>query len=77
MNKTFFKALFELALLTYVAGFLGLVAADGFDVTSLGAWKAAAVAAFPPVLAILYGAFARLVGNYASPFAVDTRPKAE
>lgn len=73
MSKTYLKALLELVVLTYLAGFLGLVSADGFDVTSLGAWKAAAVAAFPPVLVVLYGVFARLKGNYQSPLAVDTR----
>lgn len=73
MNKTYAKALFELVVLTYLAGFLGLVSADGFDVTSLGAWKAAAVAAFPPVLVAVYGVVSRLVGNFASPLVVDTR----
>lgn len=73
MNRTFFKALLELALLTYVVGFLGLVSADTFDVTSIGAWKASAVAAFPPVLVVVYGAVARFAGNFASPLVVDTR----
>lgn len=73
MNRTYFKALLELVLVTYGVAFLGLVTADGFDVLSIAAWKAAAVAAFPSVLVALYGAMARLKGNFASPLAVDTR----
>lgn len=73
MNRKYFLALLELAVLTYVTGFLGLVSAAGFDIVSLAAWKSAALAAFPPVLVVLYGAVARLKGNYASPLAVDTR----
>lgn len=76
MNKTYAKALFELVVLTYAVGFLGLVAADGFDVTSLGAWKSAGVAAFPPVLVAVYGFVARLAGNFRSPLVVDTRESA-
>jgi len=75
VNRTFFKSLAELALVTYVVGFLGLVSAAGFDVLDLAAWKAAAVAAFPPVLAVLYGAVARFKGNFASALAVDTRDR--
>lgn len=73
MNAKYWKSLFELVVLTYVTGFLGLVSAAGFDVLDLASWKAAAIAAFPPVLVILYGAFARLVGNFSSATVVDTR----
>lgn len=73
MNRTYFKALAELVVLTYAVAFLGLVTADGFDITSIGAWKAAAVAAVPPVLVAVYGVVARLAGNFASPLVVDTR----
>ncbi|AMD42775.1 hypothetical protein SEA_XKCD426_34 [Streptomyces phage Xkcd426] len=75
MNRTYFKALFELVALTYAVAFLGLVTADGFDIVSLAAWKSAAVAAFPPVLVAVYGVVARLAGNFASPLAVDTRDR--
>lgn len=76
MSKTYLKALLELVLLTYAVSFLGLVSADTFDVTDLGAWKAAAVAAIPPVLVALYGAISRLAGNFNSPLVVDTRDAA-
>jgi hypothetical protein len=77
MNRKYFLALLELVVLTYAAGFLGLVTADGFDILSLAAWKAAAVAAIPPVLVVIYGAVARLRGNFASPLAVDTRSSSQ
>jgi hypothetical protein len=73
----FVKALVELALLTYLAGFFGLISADGFDLTSLGAWKAAAIAALPPVLVVVYGVLSGVVGNYNSPLLVDTRDSSD
>ena len=73
MDRTYFKALLELVVLTYAVSVLGLVTADGFDVTSLSAWKTAAVAGIPAVLAAVYGTVARVAGNRRSPLAVDTR----
>ena len=73
MDRTYLKALFELVALTYLVTVLGLATADGFDVTSLSAWKTAAVAGIPAVLAAVYGVVARLKGNFRSPLAVDTR----
>lgn len=73
MNRTFLKSLAELVLVTYAVTFFGLVSAAGFDIMSLAAWKAAAVAAFPPVLVAVYGVLARFKGNFASALAVDTR----
>lgn len=75
MNKTYLKSLAELVVLTYLTGFLSLVTVAGFDFVSLAAWKAAALAAVPPVLVVLYGAVARLKGNLNSPLAVDTRDR--
>lgn len=75
MNRTFFKSLAELVLITYGASFFGLLAADGFDYLSLAAWKAAALAAAPAAVAVIYGAFARLVGNFGSALVVDTRQR--
>lgn len=69
----YLKSLAELAGLTYAVSFLGLLTAAGFDVTSLTAVKAAAVAAFPSVLAVLYGAAVKGLGNRQSALAVDTR----
>lgn len=72
-KSKFLKATAELAVLTYVATFLGLSVADGFDILSLAAWKTAATSAFTPVLVVLYGTFARLKGDWNSPLAVDIR----
>lgn len=67
------KSLAELVVLTYVVGFLGLLTANGFDLTDLSAVKAASVAAVPTALAVVYGALARLLGNANSALVVDTR----
>lgn len=75
MNTKYLKSLLELALLTYAVAFLGLITADGFDLLSLGAVKAAATAALPTALAVVYGALARLLGNFNSALAVDTRDR--
>ena len=67
------KSLLELVLATYAFSFLGLLLADGFDLTNISALKAAAVASVPSALSVVYGALARLVGNFGSALAVDTR----
>lgn len=69
----YLKSLAELVILTYATTLLGLLTANGFDITDLSADKAASVAAFPAVLAVLYGAAARALGNVNSALAVDTR----
>jgi uncharacterized membrane protein len=69
----YLKSLAELAALTYAVSLLGLLTANGFDVTDLAAVKAASVAAFPAVLAVLYGAAVKALGNRNSALAVDTR----
>lgn len=71
----YLKSLGELTGLTYAASFLGLLAADGFNVLDLGAVKVAAASALPAAVAVLYGSVARLLGNYNSALAVDTRDK--
>jgi len=75
MNTTYLKSLLELALLTFAVTFLGLITADGFDLLNLGAVKAAATASLPAALAVVYGALARLLGNFNSALAVDTRDR--
>jgi hypothetical protein len=72
MNKTYLKSLVELTVVTYLTSFVGLLAADGFDFFSLAAWKIAAGSGLPAAAAVVYGGFARLVGNYQSALAVDT-----
>lgn len=75
MNRKYLKSLLELALLTYTVAFLGLLTADGFDLLNLGAVKAAATSSLPAGLAVVYGALARLLGNFNSALAVDTRDR--
>ncbi|AKA61766.1 hypothetical protein SEA_MAIH_28 [Streptomyces phage Maih] len=75
MNRKYLKSLLELTLLTYAVTFLGLLTADGFDLLNLGAVKSAAAASLPTALAVVYGALARLLGNFNSAMAVDTRER--
>lgn len=72
LNVKYLKSLAELVVVTYATTLAGLLAADGFDYLSVGAWKAAAVSALPAAVAVVYGAFAKLVGNRDSAVAVDT-----
>ncbi len=73
MSK-YIKSLAELTGATYASSFLGLLLASGFDLTDISTVKAAAVAAVPAALAVIYGALAQFVGNRDSAVAVDTRP---
>lgn len=75
LNTQYLKSLAELVVVTYVASLGGLLAADGFDFLSLAAWKVAAVSALPAAVSVVYGAFAKLVGNANSATATDpTKP---
>jgi hypothetical protein len=51
---------------TYALSFLGLLLADGFDLTSVGALKASAVAALPAALTVIKGILATFVGDPTS-----------
>ncbi|MFJ6621321.1 holin [Kitasatospora sp. NPDC091335] len=55
--------LVERTVATYAAAFLGLLLADGFDLTSISALKAAALAALPAALTVVKGAVASRVGD--------------
>ncbi|WP_406056211.1 holin [Streptomyces sp. NBC_01077] len=48
---------------TYAVTFLGLLLADGFDLTSLGALKAAAIASVPAALSVVKAALGTLIGD--------------
>jgi hypothetical protein len=48
---------------TYAVGFLGLLLANGFDLTNLGAVKAAAIAAVPAALSVVKGVLAAFIGD--------------
>ncbi|MEU0181765.1 holin [Streptomyces sp. NPDC006207] len=56
----------ERTLGTYAVAFLGLLLANGFDLTDLSAVKAAAVAAVPAALTVLKGVIGSLVGDSSS-----------
>ncbi|MEU9606145.1 holin [Streptomyces sp. NPDC048057] len=51
---------------TYVVALLGLLLADGFDLTDLSALKAAAIAAIPAGLSVLKAAVGSLIGDQAT-----------
>lgn len=56
----------ERTLAAYATTFLALLVADGFDLTSVGALKAAAIAALPAALSVLKGVLGTLVGDPGS-----------
>lgn len=56
----------ERTLATYAVTLLGLVTADGFDLTDVGAAKAAAIAALPAALTVIKSGVAVFVGDPAS-----------
>ena len=74
LDPTYLKSLLELVVVTYVTTFLGALLGNEYGVLDLSAVKAAAAAAFPAALAVVYGAFAQFRGNAASALVVDTRP---
>lgn len=62
----FWLDLTERTVATYAVALLGLLLADGVDLTSIGALRAAAVAALPAGLTVLKGAIATLIGDASS-----------
>jgi hypothetical protein len=65
MNR-FLLDVVERTVATYATTFLGLLLASGFDLTSLGALKAAAIAAIPAALTVIKGVLAGFVGDPTS-----------
>ncbi|MCA6093170.1 holin [Streptomyces sp. SCA3-4] len=53
----------ERTIAAYVTTFLGLLIADGFDLTSVSAIKAAAIAALPAALSVIKGAIGSRFGD--------------
>ena len=51
---------------TYAVTFLGLLLADGFDLTSVGALKAAAIASVPAALSVVKAAVGSLIGDQST-----------
>ncbi|MBB4895250.1 hypothetical protein FHS39_004317 [Streptomyces olivoverticillatus] len=56
----------ERTLAAYITTFLGLLIADGFDLTSVSAIKAAAIAALPAALSVIKGAIGARFGDRTS-----------
>ncbi|MFI6443836.1 holin [Kitasatospora sp. NPDC050543] len=57
-----FVDLAERTVATYVVAFLGLLLADGVDLTSVGTLRAAVVAALPAALTVIKGGISSFVG---------------
>lgn len=62
----FFADLAERTVATYVVAFLGLLLADGVDLTNMALVKAAAVAAIPAGLTVVKAAVGSLIGDSAT-----------
>lgn len=67
------RHLAETTVASWALAFVGLLLADGFDLTDLSALKAAALAAVPAALTVVYGALASFVGDPKSASFTDTR----
>lgn len=67
------RHLVELTAASWALAFVGLLLADGFDLTDLSALKAAGLAAVPAGLQVVYGALAAFVGDPKTASFTDTR----
>ena len=63
MIRRFWIDVVERTAATYVVALLGLLTADGFDLTNLGALRAALVASLPAALTVVKSVAASLVGD--------------
>ncbi|MEV4743502.1 hypothetical protein [Streptomyces sp. NPDC049555] len=66
MNSKVISDIAERTLAAYVTTFLGILIADGFDLTSISAIKAAAIAALPAALSVIKGAIGSRFGDRSS-----------
>ncbi|MEU5427045.1 holin [Streptomyces olivoreticuli] len=66
LSKKVLIDILERTLAAYVTTFLGLLIADGFDLTSVSALKAAAIAALPAALSVIKGAIGSRFGDQSS-----------
>ncbi|GGP64658.1 holin [Streptomyces sp. L500] len=76
MNRKVLLDIAERTLAAYVTTFLGIIIADGFDLTSISALKAAAVAALPAALSVIKGAIGSRFGDKNSAAWLPERDKA-
>ncbi|MGW2367213.1 holin [Streptomyces sp. NPDC001667] len=63
LSKKVLLDILERALAAYVTTFLGLLIADGFDLTDVSALKAAAIASLPAALSVIKGAIGSRFGD--------------
>ena len=73
------RYLLELAERTgavYAVSFLGTLTTNGFDLTDVSALRAAAIAAVPAGLMVVYGALATFIGDW-SPALLPSRKSGE
>lgn len=61
-----FTDMLERAIATYAVAFLGLLLADGVDLTSVSVLKAAAIAALPAGLTVVKSFLASFIGDTSS-----------
>lgn len=70
----FLTDLAERVASTYVVAFLGLLLADGVDLTSVGTIRAAAIAALPAALSVIKGVLSTFVGDHQSAALLPAQP---
>ena len=70
MGKRWLVDAVERVTFTYVESVCGLLLTDAAGVTSMGAWKAAAVGGVPAVLAVIKTVCAGMVPGTVSPGSV-------
>ncbi|MFF4157987.1 holin [Streptomyces sp. NPDC001678] len=75
MDRKVLLDIAERTLAAYVTTFLGIVIADGFDLTSISALKAAAIAALPAALSVIKGAIGSRFGDKSSAAWLPERDK--
>jgi hypothetical protein len=75
MTVSALKDLVERTAAAWGLAFVGLLLADGFDLTSVSALKAAGLAAVPAGLQVVYSALAAFVGDPKTAGLTDTRDR--
>ena len=63
MTRKFLLGVAERAGASYLFAVLALVVADGFDLTSMSAWKVALISAIPAGLSVIKSAATRYFGD--------------
>lgn len=74
--KRYLLELAERTVAVYALTGIGLITASGFDLTDIGALRAAAIASIPAGLTVVYGALAAFVGD-KTPALLPSRKSGE